>query len=118
MDLSVSHKCFNDYFPSTSVYQNMSFLFWKKKKMAYIKLLIETFLWILWYIWKTRNDKIFNGKKVSPIDILQLASIEAECWRKANLLEDNKEEKTQTAPSTSSTLPADPQDPIYQINAS
>ena len=52
------------------------------------------------------------------MDTLQLASIEAECWRKANLLEDSEEEKTETAPSTISTLLADPQLPTCQIDAS
>ncbi|XP_048599985.1 uncharacterized protein LOC125580065 [Brassica napus] len=94
------------------------FLFWKKKNVAHMEPLIETFPWILWYIWKTRNDKVFNGKEVSPVDTLQLASIEAECWRKANLLEDSEEEETQTAPSTISTLLADPQLPTCQIDAS
>ena len=106
------------YFPSTSVYQNMNFLFWKKRNVASMEPLIETFPWILWYIWKARNDKIFNGKDISPLDTLQLASLEAECWRKANLLEEGEEEEQHLAPSLVSPLPVDPQRPTCQIDAS
>ena len=106
------------YFPSTSIYQNMNFLFWKKRNVASMEPLIETFPWILWYIWKARNDKIFNGKDISPLDTLQLASLEAECWRKANLLEEGEEEEQHLAPSLVSTLPVDPQRPTCQIDAS
>ncbi|KAF3585356.1 hypothetical protein F2Q69_00029806, partial [Brassica cretica] len=39
-----------------------------------------------------RNDKLFNGKVVSPIDALQHKSLEAECWRKANKKEKANED--------------------------
>lgn len=106
------------YFPSTSVYQNMNLLFRRKRNVAYMEPLIETFPWILWYIWKARNEKVFNGKEISPGDTLQLASIEAECWRKANLPEDGEEDELQPAPSRVSTLPVNPQCPTCQIDAS
>ena len=96
----------------------MNFLFWKKKDVAYMEPLIETFPWILWYIWKARNDKLFNGREVSPVDTLQLASVEAECWRKANLPEDEEEEEVRSAPSVTLTLPRFPQLPTCQIDAS
>ncbi|XP_018436376.1 uncharacterized protein LOC108808772 [Raphanus sativus] len=107
-----------DYFPSTSVYQNMNLLFRRKRNVAYMEPLIENFPWILWYIWKARNEKVFNGKEISPGDTLQLASIEAECWRKANLPEDEEEDELQSAPSRVSTLPVNPQCPTCQIDAS
>ena len=62
----------------------MNFLFWKRKEVAPLRPQFDTFPWICWYIWKARNDKLFNGKDVSPIDTLQHVSLEAECWRKAN----------------------------------
>ncbi|XP_013650878.1 uncharacterized protein LOC106355479 [Brassica napus] len=51
-------------------------------------------------------------------DTLQLASIEAECWRKANLPEDGEKNGAHIAPSANSTLSAHPQCPTYQIDAS
>ncbi|KAL0687311.1 hypothetical protein Bca4012_086988 [Brassica carinata] len=65
------------YFLSTSIYQNMNFLFWKRKEVAPLRLQFDTFPWICWYIWKARNDKLFNGKVVSLMDTLQHASLEA-----------------------------------------
>lgn len=47
---------------------------------------------------KDTNDQVFNGKDVVPMDTLQLASIEAECWRKANLHEDTEDEESRIAP--------------------
>ena len=81
------------YFPSTSIYQNMNFLFWKRKEVTPLGPQFDTFPWICWYIWKARNDKLFNGKDVSPIDTLQHTSLEAECWRKANEKEEANEDQ-------------------------
>ncbi|KAF2618557.1 hypothetical protein F2Q68_00041519 [Brassica cretica] len=71
----------------------MNFLFWKRKEVAPLRPQFDTFPWICWYIRKTRNDKLFNGKDVSPIDTLQHASLEAKCWRKANEKEEAKEDQ-------------------------
>ncbi|XP_056850872.1 uncharacterized protein LOC130500150 [Raphanus sativus] len=54
------------YFPCSSIYQNMNSLFWKRKEVAPMSPQFDTFPWICWYIWKARNDMLFNGKVVSP----------------------------------------------------
>ena len=60
--------------------------------MAPLRPQFDTFSWICWYIWKARNDKLFNGKVVSPMDTIQHASLEAECWRKDNEKEEVDED--------------------------
>lgn len=43
------------------------------------------FPWLLWYIWKARNKKCFNGKDTAPPDTLSVAAEEAEAWRLAQI---------------------------------
>lgn len=77
----------------------------------------ESYNWrYLVYIWMARNDKLFNGKDISPVDTLQLASVEAVFWRKSNFPEE--EEEAPYDPSVILTLPVDPQHPTCQIGAS
>lgn len=33
--------------------------------------------WILWFIWKARNDMVFELKEISPMEILHSATLEA-----------------------------------------
>ena len=47
------------------------------------------FPWLIWYIWKARNEKCFNNKDISPMDTLQLACHEAEAWKLAQILPEN-----------------------------
>lgn len=46
------------------------------------------FPWLIWYLWKARNDKCFNNKDTSPVDTLQLAVSEATTWKLAQILPD------------------------------
>ena len=97
----------------------MNFLLRKRKEVAPSKPQFDTFPWIYWYIWKARNDKLFNGKVVSPIDILQHASLEAECWRKANENEEENEDHSDLPTTEDSPVPPwIPQITTCQIDAS
>ena len=72
-----------------------------------------------WYIWKARNDKFFNGKDVSRFAILQHASLEAKCWRKANEKEEANEDHEDLSTTEVETVPPwIPQIPTCQIDAS
>ena len=31
------------------------------------------FTWILWYIWKCRNNKVFSNMDIDPMNMLKLA---------------------------------------------
>ena len=101
------------------MYQNMNFLFWKRKEVVPLRPQFDTFPWICWSIWKAKNDKLFNGKVVSPIDTLQHASLEAECWRKATEKEEANEDHDDSPTREFETVPPwIPQISTCQIDAS
>ena len=97
----------------------MNFLFWKRKEVAPLRPQFDTSPWICWYIWKARNDKLFNGKDVSPFDTLQHATLEAKCWRKANEQEEANEDHDYPPTTKVETVPPwMPRIPTCQIDGS
>lgn len=54
---------------------------------------VSMFPWLLWFIWKARNDMCFTAKNVSPLDTVQHARQETEEWRVAQIVEEVIEEE-------------------------
>lgn len=50
-------------FPSTSQFTNMDYLFWRKNDIEDPELDKDPYPWIMWYIWKVGNDKLFRGRQ-------------------------------------------------------
>ena len=46
-----------DIFSVPNVYDNMDYLFWRKNSIVEPGLDRDPYPWIIWYIWKARNDK-------------------------------------------------------------
>ncbi|XP_024004991.1 uncharacterized protein LOC112082122 [Eutrema salsugineum] len=69
---------------------------------------------------KARNNKIFNGKEISPEDTLLHARVEADCWRTANQPEDDGVEVggSPGAPPTPISTSENRRIPICRIDAS
>ena len=68
------------HFPRTSVYDNFDFLLSNAPTRGILVQRLAKFPWILWYLWKARNDKLFIRIEVSPMDVLQKATQECEEW--------------------------------------
>lgn len=49
-------------FPTSSLFTNMDHLFWR----VLPQMGDHKFAWILWYIWKERNSKIFSNLDIDP----------------------------------------------------
>lgn len=58
----------------------------------------QVFPWLIWYIWKTRNEKLLNGRDFSSMDTVELASRECNAWFLANQEEDPRETVSETLP--------------------
>ncbi|XP_018464994.2 uncharacterized protein LOC108836323 [Raphanus sativus] len=60
----------------------MDYLFWR----VLPKLEDDQFAWILWYIWKGRNNKVFSNLDIDPMDTLNLAETESKLWKEAQII--------------------------------
>lgn len=58
----------------TSIFSNIDYLFWL------IPSTLSEFPWIIWCIWKAKNDKIFKNVDKDPRRVLQTADGEAKLW--------------------------------------
>ncbi|KAG2266734.1 hypothetical protein Bca52824_073813 [Brassica carinata] len=47
--------------------------------------------WILWFLWKARNGKVFERKDSTPLEVLQLATSEAASWSLAHVVPEKRE---------------------------
>ncbi|XP_023644490.1 uncharacterized protein LOC111832411 [Capsella rubella] len=75
-------------FPSTSLFANMDHLLWRTKEQGIAEEFVECFPWILWFIWKARNEKVFNNKDIRPPETLAKAVAESMSWKIAQTIED------------------------------
>ena len=43
----------------------------------------DSYLWIIWYIWKAKNDKLFRGIDMDPLELVRYAESECQTWYNA-----------------------------------
>ena len=43
----------------------------------------DPYPWIIWYIWKARNDKLFRGIDRDPLELVKYAESECQAWYNA-----------------------------------
>ncbi|KAL1207156.1 hypothetical protein V5N11_032759 [Cardamine amara subsp. amara] len=82
-------------FPSEALFTHLDTLFWRLNEEALMQDQVRSFPWILWLIWKARNEKVFNGIRKSLDETLNMAVTDCRAWGEAN----NKEANT-VPPST------------------
>ncbi|XP_048605017.1 uncharacterized protein LOC125582384 [Brassica napus] len=70
-------------FPVPSIYANMDYLFWRKNNIMKPKDDRDPYPWIIWYIWKARNDKLFRGIDRDPLELVKYAESECQAWYNA-----------------------------------
>jgi len=86
-------------FPTSSIFTNMDHLFWRVAP----PMEDHQFAWILWYIWKGRNNKVFSNLDMDPRDTLKLAETESTLWAEAQILKDQN-----TGTQVQASLPSIP----------
>ncbi|XP_033138739.1 uncharacterized protein LOC117129289 [Brassica rapa] len=81
--LSSTPTCPNT-FPVSSVYTNMDYLFWRKNSIMEPEQDRDPYPWIIWFIWKARNEKLFRGIDRDPLELVIHAESECHAWFEAN----------------------------------
>ena len=69
-------------FPTSSLFTNMDHLFCR----VFPQMDDHQFAWILWYIWKWRNNKIFSNLDIDTRETLKLVETESTLWAEAHIL--------------------------------
>ena len=62
----------------------MDYLLWRKNSIIEPEQDIDPYPWIIWYIWKARNDKLFRGIDRDPLELVRHAESECQTWFDAN----------------------------------
>ena len=71
-------------FPVPSVYTNMDYLFWRKNAIIEPEQDRDPYLWLIWYIWKARNDKLIRRIDRDPLELVRYTESECQAWFEAN----------------------------------
>ncbi|CAA7052486.1 unnamed protein product [Microthlaspi erraticum] len=87
-------------FPCNNLLSNFDYLLLRAKETGVQDHTLSTFPWILWFLWKARNVKVFDNVDVHAICTLQSAISESDAWRKAQEKEQNKKRDTPREPSS------------------
>ena len=73
-------------FPTSSLFTNMDHLFWR----VFPQMDDHQFAWILSYIWKGRNNKVFSNLDIDPRDTLNLAETDTTLWAETHILNEQR----------------------------
>ena len=66
-----------------SIYANMDYFFWRKNSIMKPEDDRDPYLWIIWYIWKNRNDKLFRGIDRDSLELIRYTESECQAWHNA-----------------------------------
>ena len=59
----------------------MDYLFWKKNNILEPDHDRDPYLWIIWYISKAKNEKLFRGiDRRNPLELIRYAESECQAW--------------------------------------
>ena len=91
----------------------MDYLFWRKNDITERELGWDPYPWIIWYIWKTRNDKRFRGIDRDPLELVRYAESECQAWFNANEMAPNTPQELHNDEAQAICL-----DNIYMVDGS
>ena len=101
--------------------ENFDYLLLRAKENGVPEEALANFPWITWFIWKARNEMVFNEKQIQPPDTIQHAIEEEENWRVAQVMAGNYDGRGSPVnghTESESSLPRCQVDASWVINSS
>lgn len=89
--LRIPHPQFG--FQNGSIFSNINYLLNVKTSNREVADEKRAWPWVLWFIWKSRNDLLFNGRRWDPEEIKEKAILDAEEWFLAQEVEEETVKK-------------------------
>lgn len=75
-----SYPCLVDDFNPEPVHQNLHTLFQNRKCKSIPEELRRCFPLIIWFLWKNRNNVLFEGKFYLASETMEKIMVESDCW--------------------------------------
>ena len=83
----------------------MDYLFWRKNNIFEPELDMDPYPWIIWYIRRVRNDKLFRGIDMDPLELVRYAESECQAWFNASeMVPSNPQEHSLVEPQVLSII--------------
>lgn len=82
-------------FHQTSIFVNFSYLLSLEKKRKVVPNSFRVWPWILWSLWKSRNELLFRGFTPIPSNVMLRANQDADEWFEAQVVEEKILSETQ-----------------------
>ncbi|KAF8104356.1 hypothetical protein N665_0173s0010 [Sinapis alba] len=76
--LAPTPSCPGIFFIS-SIYSNLDYLFWRTNAIEDLELERDPYLWIIWFLWKAINEKLFRGIDRDPAELIRHAQRNSIC---------------------------------------
>ena len=74
----------HNIFHVSIIYINIDYLFWRKNNIEDSEMDIDPYSWIIWYLYKTKNAKLFRGIDRDPLELIRYVDGECQAWFTAN----------------------------------
>ncbi|XP_010513288.1 PREDICTED: uncharacterized protein LOC104789255 [Camelina sativa] len=74
-----------DKFPFGSIYSNLDFIYGKGLAHLDLGVTHSSIPWLVWFLWKDRNNKVFQGLQSEPTDIIDQALRDQLWWEEAQV---------------------------------
>ncbi|CAA7038817.1 unnamed protein product [Microthlaspi erraticum] len=85
-------------FACNSLFSNLDYLMWRAKESGVQEEALRKYPWMIWFLCKARNEKVFDNTNIAAFDTLQHATAESTAWKNAQTSSITRDENNTSSP--------------------